>query len=148
MKLKITQTIHLSFCSVIVLFSVVALLINKDHLFFDASLANTAPFNPIFPIIAVVGVIFGIFIFNEKISGITSELSFDEKFTQYQTAFLVRCAFCEAGALLNIVGFFNTQNLFFMLFAMASFIALLLSRPSKSKVITDLQLQYPDTEKL
>jgi hypothetical protein len=31
---------------------------------------------------------------------------------------------------------------------MASFIALLLSRPSKSKVITALQLQYPDTEKL
>jgi hypothetical protein len=148
MKLKITQTIHLSFCIAIVLFSAVALVINKDNLFLEANLANTAPFNPLFPIVAVISVTTGIFLFNKKIAAIPSELSFDEKFMQYQTAFLIRCAFCEAGALLNIVAFFKTQNLFFILFAVVSFIALLLSRPSKSKVITDLQLQYPDTEKL
>jgi hypothetical protein len=148
MKLKIAQTIHLCFCTAIVMFSIVVILINKDVLFFDANLTNTAPFNPVFPIVAVVGIILGTAMFKKKIADISPELTFDEKFMQYQTAFLIKCAFCEAGALLNIVGCFETHNLFFMLFAAASFIALLLSRPSKDKVINDLQLHYPDTEKL
>ncbi len=148
MKLKITQTIHSSFCIAVIMFSIVVLLIHKDALFFDAGLANTAPFNPIFPIVSIVGIILGVVMFNKKISGLSPELTFDEKFMQYQSAFLIRCAFCEAGALLNIVGCFQTQNLFFMLFAMASFIALVVSRPTKNKVISDLNLQYPDTEKL
>ena len=148
MKLKITQTIHLSFCIAIILFSTVTLLINKNVLFYDTNLDRTMPFNPIFPIVAILGIVAGIVMFNKKIAGIEKDLSFEEKFMHYQTAFLMRCALCEAGALLNIVGCFITHNLFFMLFATASFIALVLSRPSKNKVIADLQLQYPDTEGL
>jgi hypothetical protein len=148
MKLKPAQIIHICFCIAIVMFATVTLLINKDALFFDASLTNTSPFNPVFPIISILGIVAGIFMFKKKIGAITPEQSFDEKFMQYQTAFLIKCAFCEAGALLNLVGCFQTHNLFFMLFAAASFIALLLSRPTKDKVIEDLQLQYPDTESL
>lgn len=148
MKLKTTQIIHLSFCFAVVLFSAVVLAINKDSLFFEAGLANTTPFNPIFPVVAIVGISVGIVMFNKKMESLLPELTFDEKFMHYQSAFLIRCACCEAGALLNIVGFFETHNVFFMLFAGASFIALVLSRPTKDKVISALKLQYPDTEKL
>ncbi|RYF99246.1 MAG: hypothetical protein EOO07_37005 [Chitinophagaceae bacterium] len=147
MKLKVTQTIHLSFCIAVLLFSTVVFVLNKENLFFDASLANSAPFNPLFPIVSLLGISVGLFLYKKKLSSLSPELTFDEKFMHYQTAFLIRCAFCEGGALLNVVGCFATNNLFFMVFAGLSFIALLVSRPTKEKVIGDLQLQYPDTEK-
>ncbi len=148
MKLKTLQTIHLAFCIFIFLFATVALLVNKNILFFDASFASSAPFNPIFPAVAIIAIALGTIMFNKKMASITPVQPLEFKFTQYQVAFLIRCAFFEAGALLNIVGFFNTYNLFFILFAAASFVALLLSRPTKDKVISALQLQYPDTENL
>ena len=148
MKLKPVQTIHLLFCVSIFLFGSIVLFVNKSVLFFDASLTSTAPFNPIFPAVAILGIAIGAIMFKKKLANITPEQSLDSKLTHYQIAFLIRCAFFEAGALLNIVGCLKTHNLFFILFAAASFMALLLTRPTKNKVIAALQLQYPDTESL
>lgn len=148
MKLKPIQTIHLAFCIGILMFATVTLIINKESLYFNASFEDTAPFNPIFPLIAVISVFAGSFLYVKQIAKLAFDSTFDQKITGYQTALLIKFAFCEAGALLNIIGFFVTNNVLFMCFAAFSFVALAIARPNKDKAIKDLQLQYPDTERL
>nr|WP_276898249.1 hypothetical protein [Pedobacter kyonggii] len=72
----------------------------------------------------------------------------DTKINMYQSAFIISSAMLEGGALFNIVGFFMTHNSFFLIFGAANFIFLILKRPTKNKLISALQLQYPDTEAL
>lgn len=148
MKLKPIQIIHLAFCVGILMFATVTLFINKDTLYFNASFEETAPFNPIFPLIAVIGVFMGSFLYVQQIAKLAFDSTFDQKIAKYQTALLIKFALCEGGALLNIVGFLVTSNVLFLCFAAFSFVALAIARPNKDKAIKDLQLQYPDTEGL
>jgi len=147
-KLKTLQIIHLALCSGVFLFAMVTILLNKDRMIFDAKFENTAPFNPIFPIIGLITLGISIFLKNQFIAKISSSDGLDSKITQYQSAFIVSSALLEGGALLNIVGFLITTNAFFLIFAGISLFFLIRSRPTKDKVISDLQLQYPETEAL
>lgn len=72
----------------------------------------------------------------------------ETKINMYQSAFIISAAMLEGGALFNIVGFFMTHNSFFLIFGAVNFIFLILKRPTKDKLISALQLQYPDTESL
>lgn len=147
-KLKTLQIIHLALCSGVFLFALVTILLNKDSMIFDSKFENTLPFNPIFPIIGLATLAGSIFLKNMLIKKINSSDSLDYKITQYQSAFIVGSALLEGGALLNIVGFLITTNAFFLIFAGISLFFLIRSRPTKDKVISDLQLPYPETEAL
>lgn len=147
-KLKTMQIIHLAFCMGIALFLSVTLLISKDQLIFNANPATTSPFNPIFPVIGLAMLSLGLFGFKKAISAMDPSIDVDFKITRYQTAFIIKMAFLEGSALLNIVVFFITHNLFFLIFALISLVTLIMSRPTKEKVIESLNLQYPDTENL
>lgn len=147
-KLKTLRIIHLALCSGIFLFALVTVLINKEIMFFDANPKTTAPFNPIFPIMGLITISASIFMFRNLISKIDKTQSAEIKINLYQSAFIIGGALLEAGALFNIVGFSITHNTFFLIFAAANFIFLVLRRPTKDKLISSLQLQYPDTEAL
>lgn len=147
-RLKIIQTIHLAFCSGIILFSIVIISLNKDNLFFDVNPATSAPFNPIFPVLSIVFSVLGLFLFKKNTSAIDPQKDFDSKISTYQTSFLILCAFLEAGALMNIVACFITHNTFFLIFGAICLLLLIINRPTKDKLISILQLQYPDTELL
>ena len=148
MKLKPIQLIHTAFCVAVFIFGAVTLFINKDILVFSTQMANEGALNLLFPLIGLISISIGIFLYNRMMAGIDETDSFETKFTKYQTAFLVKCALFEAGALLNIVACFITGNSIFMVFAGISFLALLMSRPIKEKIVEELKLQYPDTENL
>ncbi|PWS27953.1 hypothetical protein DHW03_10320 [Pedobacter yonginense] len=147
-KLKTLQIIHLALCAGIFLFAIVTIIINKNMMVFDAKLENTAPLNPSFPIIGMATLGASIFLKKQLLSKINPAHSLDAKLGQYQAAFIVASAFLDGGALLNIVGFFITTNAFFLIFAGISLFFLIRSRPTKDKVISDLQLQYPESEAL
>ncbi len=147
-KLKQLQLIHLALCLGIFLFAGTTSFINRDNLYFDANPANTAPFNPIFPIFGLITISVSIIAFKNLTSKIDKSSSVDQKLTQYQTAFILSAALLEGGALFNLVGSFISQNAFFLIFAAANLIFLIRNRPTKDKVISTLQLQYPDTETL
>lgn len=147
-KLKTLQTIHLALCSGVFLFTLVTLFLNKERLFFDANPANTAPFNPIFPIMGLITISASIFFFRNLISKMDMTASAETKINLYQSAFIISSALLEGGALFNTVGFFITQNTYFLIFAGANFIFLILKRPTKDKLVSTLKLQYPDTEAL
>ena len=147
-KLKQLQVIHLALCFGVFLFAAVTSFINKDKFYFDANPANTAPFNPIFPIVGLITISVSIIAYKNLISKIDKTTSVDVKINQYQTAFIMSAALLEGGALFNLVGSFISQNAFFLIFAAANLIFLIRNRPTKDKVISTLQLQYPDTETL
>ena len=115
-------------------------------MFFDANPKTTAPFNPIFPIVGLVTISASIFFFKNVIAKIDRSTDLGTKINQYQSAFIISSALLEGGALFNTVGFFITQNAFFLIFSAANFIYLILKQPTKDKLISNLQLQYPDTE--
>ncbi|MHA4895729.1 hypothetical protein ACXZ1K_13330 [Pedobacter sp. PWIIR3] len=145
-KLKPIKTIHLAFCAAVLTFAAVTALTVKNKIYFDASLDQNNGLYPLFPILAIVFTVIGLFLFNRQISAIDNSETFDSKFVKYQTAFLVRCAFLEGAALMNIVGFLLTGNTIFSLAAAIPFAFLVRLRPTKDNVIEQLNLQYPDTE--
>ncbi|GGI29034.1 hypothetical protein [Pedobacter mendelii] len=147
-KLKTLQIIHFALCGGVFLFALVTIFLNREMMFFDANPATTAAFNPIFPVVGLVTLSAGIFFFKNVISKIDTSDDVDSKISQYQTAFIISAAMLEGAALFNIVGLFLTHNTFFLLFAAVNFIFLVLKRPTKDKLISALQLQYPDTEAL
>lgn len=147
-KLKTLQIIHLALCGGVFLFAMVTIFLNRDMMFFDAHPATSAPFNPIFPIVGLITISASIFFFRNLISKIDKKESTEIKINMYQSAFIISGALLQGGTLLNIIGFFLTHNSFFLIFALANFIFLALTRPTKSKLISSLELQYPDTEDL
>lgn len=147
-KLKTLQIIHLALCSGVLLFALVTLFLNREIMFFDANPATTSPANPIFPIMGLITISGSIFFQKNLINKIDKSETADVKVNLYQSAFIISSALLEGGALFNVVGFFITHNSFFLIFAGANFIFLLLKHPTKDKLISTLQLQYPDTEAL
>lgn len=140
-QLKITQLIHASFCIAVFAFAMVAIVVNQDKLFF---LVPNDGEGLVFIAVGVLSLIFSRVLFNKLIGNIDPTSNANSKLTQYQTAFLVKCALLEAGALANIVACLIDGNLFFLIVAGINFIALVMARPTASKVAYDLSLQDSD----
>ncbi len=141
--LKPVKLIHLFFCAGLTLFSAAALFLNKDTLYLTLS-TNTSE-DKTLGIMAIVMAIIAVniskMIFNKMISKINPEDTDESKFKSYQTAFLVLAAILEAGSLFNIVIFFKTSNLYFLIFGALCLLALILNAPTKEKVYNLLQIQ-------
>lgn len=146
-KLKAMQTIHLAFCLAIVLMAATSYLTVKDRLYLDADLNQNDIFFPLFPLIGLVSIALGQFLFKKQLSNL-QELPADDKINKYQVAFLMRTALFELPALLNIVGFLVSGNIVFLIAGVVFFMLLVSARPSKQAIIEVLNLNYPDTEKL
>jgi hypothetical protein len=146
-KLKAMQTIHLAFCLAIVLMAATSYLTVKDRLYLDADLNQNDIFFPLFPLIGLVSIALGQFLFKKQLSNL-QELSADDKINKYQVAFIMRTALFELPALLNIVGFLVSGNIVFLIAGVVFFMLLVSARPSKQAIIEALGLNYPDTEKL
>ena len=147
-KLKTLQIIHLALCAGVFLFALVTIFLNREIMFFDANPKTTSPFNPIFPIMGLITISASIFFYRNLMAKIDKKAPADTKINMYQSAFIISSAMLEGGALFNIVGFYMTHNSFFLIFGAANFIFLILKRPTRNKLISALQLQYPDTEAL
>jgi len=147
-KLKIMQVIHTAFCAAITGFSIVALIMRKERIHLDISFSGNDPYFPLFPILAVISVAVGFFMFSKQIRSLDPMLTGDDKIAAYQTAFIVRCAFIEAPALLNVVAFLIYGNLVYLIVMAVVLVVFILTRPTKQHVIDRTGLQFPDTEKL
>jgi len=140
--------IHLALCAGVFFFSLITIFLNRELIFFDANPQTTKPYNPIAPIVGLITLSGSIFFFKNLLAKINKSESAEMKINQYQSAFIISAALLEGGALFNTVVFFLTQNSFFLLFAGANFLFLIFRHPTKDKLISALQLQYPDTEAL
>lgn len=142
------QVIHTAFCAAIAGFAIVALILRKERIHLDLSFDKNDPYFPLFPILAVISVAVGFYMFNKQVRSLDPLLTGDDKIAAYQTAFIVRCAFIEAPALLNVVAFLIYGNMVYLIVVAAVLAVFVLIRPTKQHVIDTTGLQFPDTEKL
>lgn len=147
-KLKPIKTIHAAFCAAVLLFAVTVFFMVRTRVYFDANFNQDNGLYPLFPIMALFAIFAGIKLFNKHIALVEESADLDSKFAKYQVAFLIRCAFLEGGALMNVSAFLITANLVFVLAALFPFFFLVKFRPNKAEVVEVLNLQYPETEQL
>ena len=142
------QLLHAAFCVAITTFAAMAFFLVKDKLHFSMATGQKDPYFPLFPILAVIFVVAGQFLFGKQLSALNTSATADEKLVRYQTAFIIRCAFIEAAALLNIVAFMSIGNTVYLAVAAVLLVVFIGFRPTKAGITDLLGLQYPDTEKL
>lgn len=142
------QVIHTAFCTAITCFAMVGLIMRKERMHFSFSLDKNDPYFPLFPILALIFVTMGFYMFNKQIRAIDPMATGDGKIAAYQTAFILRCAFIESAALLNLGAFLILGNLLYLIVAAVALIIFIWIRPARQTVIDTLNLQFPDTEKL
>jgi hypothetical protein len=69
-KLKAMQTIHLAFCLAIVAMAATSYLTVKDRIYLDADLNQNDVFFPLFPLIGLVSIALGQFLFKKHLSNL------------------------------------------------------------------------------
>lgn len=141
--LKALTIVHIGLTSGAGLFTLVALLLNKDDL--NTALAEE---NKIFlyvaPVFAVSAFLLSGLVFKNYLGKLKTKDSLKEKIAHYQSAFLSRLAFIEAATLFASIVFLITAYLPFIFISGLLLLYLFALRPNKQKVEEDLNLTYQE----
>lgn len=148
MNLKTLNTLHLSFCLAVLFFALATYFSYSGTTTFTTKMASASSYFLLFPLVALLSITIGNTLFSRILLKARQLETFEQKTAKYQSGLIIRCALIEGGAFLNIVAFMLSGNLIFMVFAGISLLALLSCKPSKAKVVADLELSFPDTERL
>lgn len=105
----------------------------------DATDLNTI-FLYLIPIITISGLLSSIWVYKMKLRGLKEEKDFKTKMTNYRSALIIRYALLEGAAFFAILAVILTCDLLFLAFAGLMIILLILWRPTKKLVISDLKL--------
>lgn len=141
---KTLQIIHAALCAGLIMFLAVTLFLNGGKWHTDI----TAHDVPLFyvAITFVVGMPFlSNLMYQKKLALVDLKAPANTKVVQYTTACIIRYALIEGAALFNVVAWFVTGNLILAIVAGALILFMIALRPVKSKVMTILQISYPDT---
>ena len=144
MRLKTILLIHIALCTGVLLFAGVALVMNSGALTFNMAINHDDPIEYLAPIMAVTVIALSTILFNKLIGEIDYTSRPVNRFTKYQTAFIVKMALLEGGALMNIVACIITKNALFLAIAAIVFFIMSAARPTKDKVYGQLGLQDTD----
>ena len=122
-------------------------LLLGGFLFLSTEIASTSSQNSddifiyIFPLIGMLGIFASKFIYKRMLNFHLDKKSLREKLMGFQTASIVQYALVEAPAFLNLAWFAISGNSLYLTVAGVLLIYLFLQRPTKSKIINDLQLK-------
>lgn len=138
--IKTITVIHLALIMGLLLFSGVSYtLVETNFLSFDF---ENDIFSLIVPAFAIGGAFASNFIANKKISELSAIESLKDKLIGYQTASIIRFALLEGPALLGIVIYLQTGNLFYLLIAGTVIAYFVTVRPTKDKIEMDLNFSF------
>ncbi len=112
----------------------------------DQDLSSTLQL--IIPIIAVAGVLASSILSRSKIKSIKSLNELNQKLQQYRSALILKFALLEAPAILCIVGYLLTANLFYLGFGLAIIFAMAIQFPTKEKAIKELELSPEEQQQM
>lgn len=94
----------------------------------------------ILPSLALLCVFGGNYLFQQKLNDISQKNTLREKLAEYQTASIIKYALIEAPAFLGIFLFQNEGNLVYLFVSGSLIIYLLIQKPTRLKIETDLNL--------
>ena len=102
----------------------------------------------IIPSFLFVSIFLGKFLFKKNISEIKKTETLSKKLGSYQTAFIIQAAIAEGVTILAIIIYGQNVNLLFLAVSLVSLLYYLTLKPSKEKIINDLQLNIEERQSL
>ncbi|AFL81815.1 hypothetical protein Aeqsu_2355 [Aequorivita sublithincola DSM 14238] len=93
------------------------------------------------PFMAVAGILAGNYLYGNMLKGLASMKTLREKLNGFQSASVIRYALLEGPAFLGIVAFMNEGNQYYLIFSVLLLGWLIMQRPTKDKVESDLKLE-------
>jgi hypothetical protein len=99
------------------------------------------------PFLTVASIYVGNMLARKKLKEAKAKTTLQEKLTAYQTLCIIRYALAEGTALLAIITCGNESNLFYLVFAIVLIAYLVYIRPTKDKIITQLDLSMQEAKK-
>ncbi|WP_420572621.1 hypothetical protein [Kordia sp.] len=136
---KTLTIIHLALVVGVVIFTCVTLFLNKDAMNFEFSGEDS--FLLIYPVIAIGGVSMSQLLFKKMLAVAKQKTDLIAMLGQYQTASLIKYVLIEGPAMIGTVFFLLTNNAAFIAIAGLLIAFLVLQRPTKTKIESDLALR-------
>ncbi|MCB0505270.1 MAG: hypothetical protein KDC58_07175 [Cyclobacteriaceae bacterium] len=142
----VLSAIHLALFTGQFLFGIVAYYMNSTG---DMTVGNeelNQMFLVVIPLVAIGGIVGGIFLSKNQIGNIRQKQNLREKLTAYQTVLIIKYALLEGPSFLAIAGYLLTGNTIFMAIAAVIILLFIMNRPSTAKTITELELNQTERE--
>ncbi len=136
---KTLTVIHFALVAGLSLFAGMFLYLDKDKMNFELNTEDTMLL--IFPVIAIGALTMSKIIPQKLLQKAKKEENLRSKLAKYQSATIVKYALIEGPAVLGIVFFMSTSNAAFIAISGICIIYLILQRPTKSKIETELALR-------
>lgn len=111
-------------------------------------LALNEAFKFVVPGIVIIGIISSNGLFKTLIKSAKGKQNLSEKMAAYQTASIIRWAMLEGPSLFAIVCYLLTGNYKFLLMAGAVIAVFIMNKPSKDKLVQDLELNQSESIEL
>lgn len=141
---KMLTIIHTGLIAGVVLFTLVVFSIAPQKGFS----ISTDPFVIVAIILPVFGIVVGNFLYKSLTGKISADRSLSQKIVALQAAYIARFALLEGPSLFAVVVYLLTGNQFFLAI-LAIILAYFISiRPTRSKIIEDLKLNYNEQAEL
>lgn len=136
--MRTLQIIHMAMISGVLFFGVFSFINKKDTMVFynegDVLLY-------VYPALAIGAVFLGQFLFKNQISSLKAKEDLKEKLGGYQTASIIKFALIEGAAFFGLVQFFTSGSMAYLAITGLLVVYLLLQKPTKTKVASDLDLK-------
>lgn len=143
----LTQSIlHFALFTGQFLFGIVAYYLATTEGFTTGNKELEDMFLVIVPLVALGGIVGGIFLSKTQIENIKQKESLREKLSAYQTLLIIKYALLEGPSFLAIIGYMFTTNTVFMGIAAIIILLFILYRPTVAKTITELELSQAERE--
>lgn len=145
-KKRMTPKNYLRTLSILhyIIFAGILLLASYIYSLNSNATLDLSPENDIFfyvvPAISILGFIGSNIIFKTYLNSLSINNSLKSKLTGYQSASLIKYALIEAPAFLSIIMFMDEGNLYYMIIAGVLIAYFFMLRPSKEKIINNLNL--------
>lgn len=98
--------------------------------------------------LGVGGIIGGRWLGNTRLQAARAEENLAEKLNSYRSTLILRWALLEGPALMGVLFYMTFGNIVFLAVAAGLLIFLFMARPSKEKLIDDLELSVADRAKI
>ena len=145
---KSLQIIHFALMMGILFFAIIAFILVSQG-FAVAGLEDIDIMLSFFvPVFLIIGLVSGNFLFKLKVIEAKGNLSLLEKLNIYRGALIIKMALLEGPAFLSIIIFIITGKLMHLALTGILLIVFVLYRPSKEKLISDLELNQSQRQTL
>ena len=127
-----------------VLFGVVAFYLNSNVLVKEDMEDLNKIFQIVVPIFIISGLLGSKLLTKIRIKSIKEKTELKEKLGDYRVTLIIKFALLEGPSLFALVCYFLTANYFFLELAGLIIMAFLVNRPTRHKVVIDLELNHAE----